>query len=180
MYATRTESSDSGLRFTDALPEIWRAHNPASNHVVTPHATLPPSKSLLIIVLSISLRVQNTLFISLIFLGINISKERFNFCFLTDPINIVPHLSTDYSGPRVSSCLASPHFLSVNFSDQRSIPRNDTESSYNSIMSAEPKVLGSRLKGKVAIVTGGGSGFGEATSKRFAEEGCKVIVADME
>jgi NAD(P)-dependent dehydrogenase (short-subunit alcohol dehydrogenase family) len=36
-----------------------------------------------------------------------------------------------------------------------------------------------RLSGKVAIVTGGGSGFGEAISKRFSDEGCKVIVADM-
>jgi NAD(P)-dependent dehydrogenase (short-subunit alcohol dehydrogenase family) len=38
---------------------------------------------------------------------------------------------------------------------------------------------GSRLTGKVAIVTGGGSGFGEAISKRFSDEGCKVIVADV-
>jgi len=38
---------------------------------------------------------------------------------------------------------------------------------------------GKRLAGKVAIVTGGGSGFGACISKRFAEEGCKVIVADM-
>jgi NAD(P)-dependent dehydrogenase (short-subunit alcohol dehydrogenase family) len=47
-------------------------------------------------------------------------------------------------------------------------------------MSAEPKILGRRLEGKVAIVTGGGSGFGEAISKRFAGEGCKVVVADLE
>ncbi|KAI9054997.1 hypothetical protein LZ554_002140 [Drepanopeziza brunnea f. sp. 'monogermtubi'] len=47
-------------------------------------------------------------------------------------------------------------------------------------MSAEPKILGRRLEGKVAIVTGGGSGFGEAISKRFAAEGCKVVVADLD
>lgn len=45
--------------------------------------------------------------------------------------------------------------------------------------STSNKVLGTRLADKVIIVTGGGSGFGEAIAKRFAEEGAKVVVADM-
>ena len=36
-----------------------------------------------------------------------------------------------------------------------------------------------RLKDKVAIVTGAGSGFGEGIAKRFAQEGCKVLVNDI-
>jgi 3-oxoacyl-[acyl-carrier protein] reductase len=36
-----------------------------------------------------------------------------------------------------------------------------------------------RLKDKVAIITGGGSGFGEGIAKRFSEEGCKIIVNDL-
>jgi len=36
-----------------------------------------------------------------------------------------------------------------------------------------------RLKDKVAIVTGAGSGFGEGMARRFAAEGAKVVVADI-
>ncbi|MFL5055511.1 MAG: SDR family NAD(P)-dependent oxidoreductase, partial [Microvirga sp.] len=35
-----------------------------------------------------------------------------------------------------------------------------------------------RLKGKVCIVTGGGSGIGRATCLLFAKEGASVVVAD--
>jgi NAD(P)-dependent dehydrogenase (short-subunit alcohol dehydrogenase family) len=36
-----------------------------------------------------------------------------------------------------------------------------------------------RLKGKHCIVTGGASGIGEATVRRFAEEGAEVLIADL-
>ena len=37
-----------------------------------------------------------------------------------------------------------------------------------------------RLAGKVAIVTGGGSGFGEGIAAAYAREGAKVVVADID
>ena len=37
-----------------------------------------------------------------------------------------------------------------------------------------------RLNNKIAIVTGGASGIGEATCRLFAEEGAKIIVADLQ
>ena len=37
-----------------------------------------------------------------------------------------------------------------------------------------------KLQDKVAIVTGAASGIGEAVTKRFLDEGAKVVVVDLE
>ena len=40
--------------------------------------------------------------------------------------------------------------------------------------------MGSRLKGKVAAITGAASGFGECAARLFASEGCQLVLGDIQ
>ena len=40
--------------------------------------------------------------------------------------------------------------------------------------------MGSRLKGKVAVITGASSGIGEATAQIFVDEGAYVVLGDIQ
>jgi 3-oxoacyl-[acyl-carrier protein] reductase len=46
-------------------------------------------------------------------------------------------------------------------------------------MAVYPERFGVRLAGKVAVVTGAASGFGEGIARRFAQDGAKVVVNDI-
>src|SRR5512141_410744 len=43
----------------------------------------------------------------------------------------------------------------------------------------KPDMTGANLQNKIAVVTGGAQGLGQAISQRLAREGCSVIIADV-
>jgi NAD(P)-dependent dehydrogenase (short-subunit alcohol dehydrogenase family) len=40
--------------------------------------------------------------------------------------------------------------------------------------------MGTKLEGKIAVITGGASGMGLATAKRFVSEGAYVFIIDLD
>ena len=61
-----------------------------------------------------------------------------------------------------------------------SLMNDSTASLMNDIDQREQPQMTGRLGGRVAVITGGCSGIGLATVRRFAEEGARVVIGDVD
>src|SRR5436309_2951267 len=64
-------------------------------------------------------------------------------------------------------------------SPPRIIHRQFNRSRADDTTGQEQSMSNPRLRDKVAVITGGGSGIGRAAAKRFVAEGAKVVVAEI-